>query len=268
VLTGGDPLLRRDLETLIRHAVAAGVRVAITPSVTRRMTKDAIMDLKDWGITQIAFSLDGASAAVHDDFRKVPGTFERTLQALQWAKEAGLRLQINTTVTTKTANELPDIARIAEELGIEIWSVFFTVPTGRAKQDTMLSAVEHERIFTYLADLSQQVPFNIKAAAASAYRRVLLQRRATSTQGKLAVGPGRAPIPINDGLGFVFISHVGEVYPNGLIPLSVDNVRRDALTDVYRHHPLMKSLRDPQQLRGKCGMCEFRTICGGSRARA
>lgn len=268
VLTGGDPLLRTDLETLIRHAVAAGVRVAITPSVTRRVTKAAIMNLKTWGIMQIAFSLDGASAAVHDDFRKVPGTFERTLQALEWAKEAGLPLQINTTVTTRTAAELPGIARIAEEFGVQLWSVFFAVPTGRAKQDSMLSAAEHESLFEYLADMSQQVPFGIKTTAAPAYRRVLLQRRAPAMQGKLAVGPERAPIPINDGLGFVFISHTGEVYPNGLFPLSVGNVRRDTLADIYRHHPLMQSLRDPQQLRGKCGVCEFRTICGGSRARA
>ena len=268
VLTGGDPLLRTDLETLIRHAAAAGVRVAITPSVTRRATKAAMMNLKTWGITQIAFSLDGASAAVHDDFRKVPGTFERTLQDLGWVREAGLSLQINTTVTTRTAAELPGIARIAEEFGAQLWSVFFAVPTGRATRDSMLSAAEHERLFVYLADMSQQVPFGIKATAAPAYRRVLLQRGASGVQGKLAVGPGRAPIPINDGLGFVFVSHVGEVYPNGLFPLSVGNVRRDALADVYRNHPLMQSLRDPQQLRGKCGACEFRTICGGSRARA
>ena len=268
VLTGGDPLLRTDLETLIRHAVTAGVRVAITPSVTRRVTKAAMLNLKAWGITQIAFSLDGASAAVHDDFRRVPGTFERTLQALDWAREAGLPLQINTTVTTRTAAELPAIARIAEEFGVQLWSVFFAVPTGRATQDSMLSAAEHERLFVYLADVSQQVPFGIKATAAPAYRRVLLQRGASGVQGKLAVGPGRAPIPINDGLGFVFVSHIGEVYPNGLFPLSVGNVRRDALADVYRNHPLMQSLRDPQQLRGKCGACEFRIICGGSRARA
>ena len=268
VLTGGDPLLRTDLETLIRHAVAAGVRVAITPSVTRRATKAAMLNLKAWGITQIAFSLDGASAAVHDDFRKVHGTFERTLQALGWAREAGLPFQINTTVTTRTAAELPAIARIAEEFGVQLWSVFFAIPTGRATQDSMLSAAEHERLFVYLADMSQQVPFGIKATAAPAYRRVLLQRGASGVQGKLAVGPGRASIPINDGLGFVFVSHIGEVYPNGLFPLSVGNVRRDALADVYRNHPLMQSLRDPQQLRGKCGVCEFRTICGGSRARA
>ncbi|HVB25148.1 MAG TPA: TIGR04053 family radical SAM/SPASM domain-containing protein [Ktedonobacteraceae bacterium] len=268
VLTGGDPLLRADLETLIRHAVAADVRVAITPSVTRRVTKSAMMNLKTWGITQIAFSLDGASAVVHDDFRKVPGTFERTLQALRWAREAGLPLQINTTVTTMTAAELPGIARIVEEFGVQLWSVFFAVPTGRATQDSMLSAAEHERLFIYLADMSQQVPFGIKATAAPAYRRVLLQRGISGIQGKLAVGPGRAPIPINDGLGFVFISHIGEVYPNGLFPLSMGNVRIDTLASVYRDHPLMQSLRDPQQLRGKCGVCEFRTICGGSRARA
>ena len=268
VLTGGDPLLRPDLEALVRHAVAAGVRVSITPSVTRRVTRDAIMKLKAWGMTQIAFSLDGASPAVHDGFRKVPGTYERTLHALRWAKEVGFPLQLNTTVTKTTAAEMPGIARIVEQFGVQLWSVFFAVPTGRATRDSMLSADEHERLFEYLADLSKQVPFGIKAPAAPAYRRVLLQRGASGVQGKLAVGPGRAPIPINDGLGFVFISHTGDVYPNGLFPLTVGNVRREKLADIYRHHPLMQSLRDPEQLRGKCGACEFRNLCGGSRARA
>jgi ferrochelatase len=268
VLTGGDPLLRKDLELLIRHAVEAGVRVSITPSVTRRVTRTAITNLKAWGITQIAFSLDGASAEVHDGFRKVPGTFERTLQALQWAKEAGLPLQINTTVTKATVADLPGVARIAEEVGVQLWSVFFAVPTGRATQESMLSPAEHEQVFEYLADMSQRVPFSIKATAAPAYRRVLAQRRASQVQGRLVAAGGRSPVPINDGLGFVFISHIGDVYPNGFFPLSLGNVRREKLTNLYRDHPLMKSLRDPEQLHGKCGVCEFRTICGGSRARA
>lgn len=268
VLTGGDPLLRKDLEILIRHAVEAGMRVAITPSVTRRVTRTAIMNLKAWGITQIAFSLDGASAEVHDGFRNVPGTFERTLQALQWAKEAGLPLQINTTATKATVADLPGVARIAEEFGVQLWSVFFAVPTGRATQESMLSAAEHERLFEYLADMSKQVPFGIKATAAPAYRRVLAQRRASQAQGRLASAGGRSPVPINDGLGFVFISHIGDVYPNGFFPLSIGNVRRERLAALYRDHPLMKSLRDPEQLRGKCGMCEYRAVCGGSRARA
>jgi AdoMet-dependent heme synthase len=268
VLTGGDPLLRRDLEVLIRHAVASGLRVALTPSVTRKLTEAALTHLKEWGVSQVAFSLDGASASVHDGFRKVPGTFERTLRAMSWATEAGLSLQINTTVTKMTAPDLPGIARIAEQFAAQLWSVFFVVPTGRATQDSMLSASEHETIFEYLAALSQQVPFGIKATAAPAYRRVLLQHQAAGSPGLRAMGSGRAPVPINDGLGFVFISHIGDIYPNGFLPLSAGNVRCDTLADVYRNDPLFRALRDPQQLRGKCGACEFRAICGGSRARA
>lgn len=267
VLTGGDPLLRRDLEVLIRHAVASGLRVALTPSVTRKLTQAALTHLKEWGVSQVAFSLDGASASVHDGFRKVPGTFERTLRAMSWATEAGLSLQINTTVTKMTVPDLPDIARIAEQFAAQLWSVFFVVPTGRATQDSMLSASEHETIFEYLAALSQHVPFGIKATA-PAYRRVLVQHQAAGSPGLRAMGSGRAPVPINDGLGFVFISHIGDIYPNGFLPLSAGNVRRDTLADVYRNDPLFRALRDPQQLRGKCGACEFRAICGGSRARA
>jgi radical SAM protein len=270
VLTGGDPLLRKDLETLIRHAIAVGLRVSLSPSVTKKITHNAIHQLKEWGVSQIAFSLDGASAAVHDDFRKVPGTFERTLQALTWAREADLSLQINTTATKKTVADLPGIASIAQQFGAHLWSVFFAVPTGRATQDSMLSPAEHEACFNYLADLSQQVPFSIKATAAPAYRRVLLQRHVEgnplSMQGKLM--HGRAPVPINDGQGFVFISHTGDICPSGFLPLPAANVRSASLTETYRNHPLFRSLRDPEQREGKCGVCEFRTICGGSRARA
>jgi radical SAM protein len=268
VLTGGDPLVRKDLEILIRYAIAAGLRVSLAPSVTRKMTQTAIEQLKEWGVSQISFSLDGASAAVHDDFRKVPGTFERTLQALSWARDAGLSLQINTTVTKKTVLDLPGVARIADQCGIDLWSVFFAVPTGRATQDTMLSADEHELCFAYLADLSQYAPFGIKATAAPAYRRVLLQRHRTTAQGGPKMGSGRAPVPINDGQGFVFISHIGDICPSGFLPLSAGNVRSASLATIYRHHPLFRSLRDPDQLHGKCGVCEFRSLCGGSRARA
>jgi radical SAM protein len=270
VLTGGDPLLRKDLEMLIRHAIAAGLRVSLSPSVTRKITRDSIHQLKVWGVSQIAFSLDGASSAVHDDFRKVPGTFERTLQALAWAREAGLSLQINTTATKKTVADLPAIANIAQQFGVHLWSIFFAVPTGRATQEAMLSPAEHEACFNYLADLSQRVPFSIKATAAPAYRRVLAQRQiddhSSGIQGRLT--RGRAPVPINDGQGFVFISHTGDICPSGFLPLPAGNTRSVSLTATYRNHPLFRSLRDAEQLKGKCGICEFRAICGGSRARA
>ncbi|GHO99752.1 hypothetical protein KSF_098000 [Reticulibacter mediterranei] len=167
-------------------------------------------------------------------------------------------------------DNLPATARIEQQFGAHLWSVFFAVPTGRATQDAILSPAEHEDCFNYLADLSQQIPFSIKATAAPAYRRVLLQRQIQgdpfSTQGRLM--GGRAPVPINDGQGFVFISHTGDICPSGFLPLPTGNVRSFSLTTTYQNHPLFRSLRDPEQLKGKCGVCEFRTICGGSRARA
>jgi ferrochelatase len=260
VFTGGDPLLRKDLELLVRHAVLSGLRVAITPSVTRRVTEAAIWHLKEWGV--------GASAATHDGFRQVPGTFDRTLRAMAWAREAGLLLQINTTVTKATVADLPGIAQIAEQSGVRLWSVFFAVPTGRARRESLLTPAEHEAVYEYLAELSQRVPFDIKTTAAPAYRRVVLQRRQAAGAGDVAIGPGRAPVAVNDGLGFVFISHIGDIYPSGFLPIKAGNVRRDDLAEVYQNHPLFQALRDPGQLRGKCGVCEFRDVCGGSRARA
>jgi len=165
---------------------------------------------------------------------------------------------------------LPEVAKIAQQFGAQLWSVFFAVPTGRATQDAILSPAEHETYFNYLAELSKQVPFSIKATAAPAYRRVLMQRHIPgnplSSQGSLM--RGRAPVPINDGKGFVFISHIGDVCPSGFLPLPAGNVRSASLTAIYRDHPLFRSLRDPEQLKGKCGVCEFRLLCGGSRAKA
>ena len=277
VLTGGDPIKRPDLFELIAHARKVGVRVSLTPSATPLLTREAILRLKDAGLARLAVSLDGASAETHDAFRGMGGSFARTLDAIRWSNEVGPPVQINTTFSRRNIAEMDDIAEMVESLRIALWSVFFLVPTGRGKLDDLLSAEEFEQVFARIYRLSKTASFDIKTTEAQHYRRYMLQQRVAERKAGLFAGPapekmadsiGRAPRGLNDGKGFAFISHTGEVFPSGFMPLSAGNIRRQLLASIYRDSPLFRSLRDTAQLEGKCGACEFKEICGGSRARA
>jgi AdoMet-dependent heme synthase len=277
VLTGGDPIKRPDLFELIGHARSMGVRVSLTPSATPLLTKDIVIRLKDAGLARLAVSMDGASARSHDAFRGMSGSFARTLDAVRWANEIGLPVQINTTFSRRNINEIDDIVALMEKLKITLWSVFFLVPTGRGKLDDLLSAEEFESVFAKIYSLSRTASFDIKTTEAQHYRRFLLQQRVAERKSGIEVSPpddravdaiGRAPRGLNDGKGFVFISHKGDVYPSGFLPLSAGNVREQELAAIYRNSPLFQGLRDTSKLEGKCGSCEFKEICGGSRARA
>lgn len=277
VLTGGDPLKRPDIYDLVEYAVERGLRISLTPSATPLLTREALLELKKRGLARLAVSLDGSTAAVHDAFRGFSGSYQRTLQAIGWAREAGLPVQINTTVSRHNLNDFDRIAALVETLGIVLWSVFFVVPVGRANQEALLSAEECEEIFGNLYSLSRRVSFDIKTTEAPHYRRFVLEQRAAERKGNRPAAPapvpaadgiGRAPRGINDGKGFVFISHLGEVFPSGFLPLPAGNVRREPLAAIYQSSPLLVALRDTTLLRGKCGLCEFREVCGGSRARS
>jgi radical SAM protein len=280
VLTGGDPLKRPDIFELVEYATGRRVRISLTPSATPLLTREAILKLKQSGLARLAISLDGPTAEIHDAFRRVHGSFEWTLRAVQWAREAGLPVQINTTITRHNLQQLDSMISLLDRLDIVLWSVFFLVPTGRGSATDLITAEEFEQVFEKLYETSQRVKFDIKSTEAQHYRRFLLQRRTEEKRrgngrGASAVdspktsdGIGRAPRGINDGKGFVFISHLGEVFPSGFLPISAGNVRKQSLTELYRHSPLFTSLRDSANLKGKCGLCEFREVCGGSRARA
>jgi AdoMet-dependent heme synthase len=277
VLTGGDPIKRPDLFELIAHARKVGVRVSLTPSATPLLTREIVVRLKEAGLARLAVSLDGASAATHDSFRGMAGSFARTLNAISWANEAGLPVQINTTFSRRNIAEMDEIAALVESLRITLWSVFFLVPTGRGKLDDLLSADEFETVFARIYRLSKTASFDIKTTEAQHYRRYMLQQQVAERKSRVHAGRapekmadsiGRAPRGLNDGKGFVFISHKGEVYPSGFLPLTAGNVRQQPLSEIYRESPLFRQLRDTSQLEGKCGACEFKEICGGSRARA
>jgi radical SAM protein len=283
VLTGGDPLKRDDTVELVEYGREIGLRVAMTPSGTPLMTRDVLEHLHDAGLARLAVSLDGSCAEIHDRFRGVGGSFEWTVRMLSAARDIGLSTQINTTISSHNVDDLEPLMELMGQLRIALWSVFFIVPTGRARPSDLASAEEFESVFNRLYDISKTAPFDIKTTAAPHYRRVVLQRQVAERRGgsstetpapltaglgfSLADGVGRAR-GVNDGNGFVFVSHLGEIYPSGFLPLSAGNVRTHDLADVYRNSDLFRTLRDSDRLEGKCGVCEYRTVCGGSRARA
>lgn len=296
VFTGGDPLKRPDLFSLVEKSTSLGLRTTVTPSATPLLTSEAIGRFQQLGVARMAVSLDGPNPDSHDGFRRVRGSFDRTLFALEEAKRIGLDTQVNTTVTRQGGTGLPartgtggtpvptrldEIASIVERVGAKLWSVFFLVTTGRALVSDDLTAEDYEQVFAYLYELSKRSSFDIKTTEAQHYRRYVAQRRKAEGGAAGWVQASR-PVPrqagrlsllarqagINDGKGFVFISHRGEIYPSGFLPIPAGNVRRDSLVDIYRHSPLFLELRDSGKLRGKCGLCEYRNLCGGSRSRA
>ncbi|MFC3040592.1 TIGR04053 family radical SAM/SPASM domain-containing protein [Virgibacillus xinjiangensis] len=286
VFTGGDPLERPDVFDIAEYAVQKGVRVSMTPSATPNVTKEAMKKAKDVGLSRWAFSIDGHCAEVHDHFRGTNGSFDLTMNAIEYLHELDMPLQINTVISKYNYEYLDEMAKMVGDLGCVLWSVFFLVPTGRGKEEDMISPAEHERVFRWLYKLSKKVPFDIKTTAGQHYRRVVIQNKMREHKGMSDQehifyedalmngktgqidGLGRAPKGVNDGNGFVFISHTGDVYPSGLLPVKAGNVRMTPLADIYRHSEVFQNLRNPDKYKGKCGVCEFRHVCGGSRSRA
>jgi radical SAM protein len=295
ILTGGDPAKRSDIFDIIAHARGEGLRVAMTPSATPLITRDAVRRFADAGLARLALSLDGKDALTHDSFRGVAGSFNRTLEILDWCREFGLETQIHTTVTRHVLHELQAIAELIAERGIKLWAIFLLIAVGRAARPEIrrlnLNARQFESLFHWLYDLTKHSPFDVTPREGYHYRRVLLQRRAaelgvtaedllanaekkewtpvelapSATQATRIV---RAPLGVNDGKGIVFVSHQGNVQPSGFLDLIGGNVRSESLANIYRNSPVFLGVRDFSQIKGKCGVCEFKNICGGSRSRA
>lgn len=269
VLTGGDPVRRTDLNQLIAHATSRGLRIGLSPSATPELVATDFHRLRDLGVARMSLSLDGATRETHDRFRGVPGTWDWTMRAIEKAAEAGIPIQINTTFTRQNLGEFDTFVARLGDIRPVLWSVFQLVPTGRGNTGDLLTAEEMEELFLKLHRLSITAPYDIKTTEGQHYRRVALQQK--KLMGHAPNGarpPARAPLGINDGKGFVFISHLGDIQPSGFLPITAGNVRRDELIEIYRQSPIFRALRDTSQLRGKCGRCEFKNVCGGSRARA
>ena len=254
IFTGGDPMMRRDLTDLIAYATQKGLRCSLTPTATALPTTDRLEQVRDAGIRRIALSLDAPRPEVHDDFRKVAGSWQRTMDIL------------------------PEMMPFIQEVGAVQWSVFFLVPTGRAMLEQMITAEQHEKLFNWLYDLSQDAPFDIKGTAAPMYRRVAIERKKAEAGDKpvtfqgagfqYADGLNRPTKGVNDGNGFLFISHIGEIQPSGFLPITAGMVRENDIVDVYRNHKIFTDLRDYSKLKGVCRTCQYVDVCGGQRGRA
>jgi radical SAM protein len=284
VFSGGDPVSRPDLVDLIAHAKRRGLRAATIPAATPTLDRDTVFRIKDAGADQMALSLDFPDAPSHDNFRGVEGAFQKTMDAVGWAHLAGLPLQINTTLCGLNAKRLEEMAAFVGGLDIVFWEVFFLVPMGRGAALGGLSGPECERLFDVLYRAQKSQSFVVKVTEAPHYRRHVALRQAhgrPATGGPVSAmpemltrseGPGHtiglAPRGVNAGNGFLFVSHQGDVYPSGFLPLKTRSVREATLAEVYREHETFLALRDPDRLSGRCGRCEFRSICGGSRARS
>ncbi len=278
VFTGGDPMMRPDLFELIAYATQKGLRCSLTPTATALPTRERLEKVRDAGIRRIALSLDAPRPEVHDNFRQVHGSWQRTMDILHRAQDVGLSVQVNTTVSKHNVDILQEMIPFVQEVNAVQWSVFFLVPTGRAQAQNMISAEQHEQVFNWLYELSKSAPFDIKSTAAPMYRRVAIQRKRSEGDGKpvtfqgagfqYADGLNRPTKGVNDGNGFLFISHIGEIQPSGFLPITAGNVRSDDIVDVYRHSQLFTDLRAPEKIKGRCGLCEFRDVCGGQRGRA
>jgi AdoMet-dependent heme synthase len=283
VFSGGDAMKRPDIVELVAYGAGLGLRMAITPATTPLATREQLQALKDAGLSRLAVSLDGSHPGIHDEFRQVDGSFQHGLRILKMSQEIGLTTQVNTVVARHNLDDFENLIALMSELGIVFWEVFFLVPMGRARPEDVASADEFEHVFNQLYDLSKTAPFDIKATAAPQYSRVVLQRKKAErrlgersessdvltdgAQHSMRDGIGRAR-NVNDGDGFLFVSHTGDLFPSGFLPVSAGNIRRDDLVDVYRESPLFVELRDRKRLKGKCGVCEYLSVCGGSRARA
>lgn len=266
ILTGGDPLMRSDALDLVREATDAGLHVSLSPSATARLMNADFHELKAAGVERISLSLDGATRQTHDAFRGIPGTFDRTIAAVHRAHAADLGVQINTTLTRGNLGEYEAFKKLMFELKPAMWSVFLLVPTGRAGIDDLPDPQDIEFVFRDMAALVGKAPFAVKTTEGHHFRRVVIQTLGAHA-GKHRPGM-RSPLGIRDGRGVMFISHTGVVSPSGFLPFDCGNVRDEHPAEIYRRHPLFVSLRDSDALGGKCGRCEFRTLCGGSRARA
>jgi AdoMet-dependent heme synthase len=277
IFTVGDPMMRRDLFELINYAAQKDLRCLLIPTATALPTIERLQKAPEAGIRRIALSLDAPTAEVHDEFRQVKGSWDRPMQIVRNAKDVGLSVQVHTTVSLFNVDLLPDMIPFIQEVEAVQWSVFFLVPTGRAQAHWMISPERHEAVFNWLYELSQNAPFDIKAAVPM--RRVAIERKrpeATAGERISFQGAGfqyadrlnRSTKGVNDGNGFLFISHLGQIMPSGFLPVDCGNVREHDIVDVYRNHRVFKDLRKYEKLKGKCQICEYRNVCGGQRGRA
>ncbi len=289
VFTGGDPLMRKDIWELVDYAIERKIRVALAPAVTD-ILENSLDEIESRGIS-VSISLDGSRPEIHDNIRGIPGHFQRTVNILKQMVDKSIRVQVNTAVMRDNARDLADIARLLNDIGIRTWEVFYLIPVGRAQKELDLTPQEWEDVSNFLYDVSKY-GIVVRTTEGPMFRRVALTRlilesrdidyrkffrlgklydylynRLKELLGEPRTRPMVATTGTRDGKGIIFIAYDGTVYPSGFMPYPLGNVRTKSLVEIYRTHPVLRKIR-LAEFRGRCGICEFRDICGGSRARA
>jgi len=291
VFTGGDPLMRKDIWSLVERAKELGFRVALAPAVSPLLSDSTIKRMVEYGVDGVSISIDGARPETHDSIRGIPGVFKRSLEVVRKMIDAGLRVQINTAVMRDNVLELPDMVKLLKELGVNTWEVFYLIPVGRAQRELDLTPQEWEDVSHFLYEASKY-GIVVRTTEGPMFRRVAVTRRLLELNGlnpDEVLGPGElfqrlvarlrellgeahgrplaSTTGTRDGKGILFISHDGIVYPSGFMPYPVGSVRTQNIVDIYRNNVVLRKIR-AAEFKGRCGVCEFRDICGGSRARA
>lgn len=271
ILTGGEPLLRKDVFTLATHARSRGLRCVMAPNGTLITPENARL-MRESGIARCSISIDGADPESHDAFRGVAGSYAASMRGIGYLKSEGIEFQINTTVTKGNLHRFKEIFHLAETLGAAAWHIFLLVPMGRAASlaGEVISALEYEEVLNWFYDFRKTTSMHLKATCAPHYYRIMRQRAKADgipvtpdTFGMDALTRGCL-----GGTGFCFISHSGQVQPCGYLELDCGNVRTTPFPEIWRSSKHFQEFRTPADYQGKCGYCEFHKVCGGCRARA
>jgi len=277
IFTGGDLLMRRDIFELIKYAKDQGIKVSVSPSVTPLLNEETLKKFKE--VDSLSVSLDGSKAETHDEIRGVKGTFERTLDIIKKSLDMGLKIQVNSVVMKRNMYEFQEIYKLIKNLGVKVWEVFFLIKTGRAIDKEDLNPYEYEAFCNFLYDLSFS-GITIRCIEAPFIRRIAKLRREgkytfkselylnlvsnLSIEGKEST---LSLYPILDGDGIIFVAYNGKVFPGGFLPYELGNIKEKSLYEIYRYNTLLKKIRN-REFKSYCNICEFKYICGGSRARA
>lgn len=272
VLTGGEPLYRKDIFEIASYSTGKGLRTALATNGTL-INSDIAAKIKASGISRVSISIDGKNAESHDGFRGIPGSFDDALRGAAELKRAGVEFQFNTTISRRNVDEIDEILRLSEERGAAALHIFMLVPVGcgvEIAETEMISKEKYEEVLEWFYERSKETELEFKATCAPHYYRIIRQkakeegRRITfETDGMAAMTRGCLA-----GTGVCFISHRGDVQPCGYLPILAGNVLEKPFKEIWEESDIFNSLRNLNNLKGKCGSCEFRGFCAGCRARA
>jgi heme b synthase len=269
ILSGGEPLTRPDVFEIALYGTDSGFRIVLATNGTL-LTPEIVGKLKEAGVQRLSISIDGTAAKSHDEFRGRSGAFERTLTGIEVLRKADFPFQINTMISSRNLEEIPRTFELAKKLGAVAYHIFFLVPTGRGEESDEVSPEDYESILNWLYDMQKESKILLKATCAPHYFRVMRQRAkkegieiSVNTHGYETMTKGCL-----GGTGFCFVSSVGDVYPCGYLPVLAGNIRKQPFRDIWKNSEIFRKLRDPEELKGKCGICEYKKVCSGCRARA